>query len=242
MTSQPSADVPSEPGLTFLWQPPQRWYKSRLLRFLLVSVLVHILAFLLFQVVTEEKVTAPNRERELQMLSADLPEHQALLEAVEAEVPLAALSHQLLPSEDLFQRPYRSAFADTRPALKEIPRWKAPLKPLLPSFSPASGSPRPSLSEPPPFPGRLVLDTALEARLDAAPELPGAPAGKLLESPVFLVGIAPTGGVQHVFLEKSSGDNEADAAAQRFLQETTFRGGASQTTWGQATVIWRSSP
>ena len=237
-----SADRTPEPDLTFLWQVPERWYKSRLLRFLLVSILGHALAFLLFQIVTPEKVTAPDREQELQLLSADLPEHQSLLEAVEAEVPLAALSHQLLPSEDLLKRPYHSAFADTQPSLKEIPRWKPPAKTLLPSFASRSVAPAPAPAEPAPFPGKLVLDSALQSRLIQTGPLPSAPPAKLLESPVFLLGIAPTGEVQFVFLEKSSGDAEADSTAQLFLQQTPFRGGATETLWGQATLVWKSAP
>jgi hypothetical protein len=237
-----NADLTPEQGLTFLWPSSERWYKSRLLRFLLISILGHVLAFLLFQIVTQEKVTAPNREQELQLLSADLPEHQALLEAVEAEVPLAALSHRLLPSEELLHRPYRSAFADTHPSLKETPRWKAPVKTLLPSFSPRSTPPAPASSEPTPFPGQLLLDSDLQSRLATIGPLPAAPAGKLLESPVFLLGIAPAGEVEFVFLEKSSGDAEADSAAQLFLQGTPFRGGANGIMWGQARLVWRSAP
>jgi hypothetical protein len=212
------------------------------LRFLLVSVLGHLLAFLLFQIVTDEKVTAPGRERELQMLSHDLPEHQALLHAVESEVPLAALSHQLLPVDDLLARSYRSAFAASHVAPKEPPRWKPREGTTVPIFPPAQSDPPASPAAHALFPGQLVLAPALAARLRTPPEIPCVPRGKSLESPSFLVAIESSGGVQFVFLEKSSGDADADALAEKILRQAVFDSGGPPATWGLASLVWRATP
>jgi len=237
-----SAEPEGSPALTFLWAPPRAWYRSRLLRFLLVSVLGHLLAFLLFQIVNREIVTAPERERELQILSSDLPEHQALLQAVEAEVPLGALSHQLLSAEGLLKGTYRSAFLDSHISPKEPPRWNPAPQKLTPLFPRRNAVLGPEANAEPPYPGGLVLDPELAKRLVATPQIPGPPSGKLLESPTFLLGIAGTGEVQFVFLDKSSGDSEADSEAERVLRQARFESEATGIAWGQATFIWKSAP
>jgi len=86
------------------------------------------------------------------------------------------------------------------------------------------------------------LEPDLEKRLVSRAEIPFPPPGKLLESPRFLLGIAGSGEVQFVFLDKSSGDADADDAAERALRRSIFTGGTTGTAWGQATLIWRSAP
>lgn len=238
----PASPAVPPPLLTFLWQHPERWYKSRLLRFALVSVLGHFLAFLLFQIVTPEKVTAPDRERELQILSHDLPEHQALLQAIEAEVPLAALSHQLLAPENLLERAYRSAFAQSRVQPVDAPRWKPTSKPLIPVFSSPSGAIDKTPADTKPFLGRLLLDSTIGARLLALPEIPSVPNAKSLENPRFIIGLAGSGEVQFLFLDKSSGDAQSDALAESALRQTTFHGGTTSIVWGEATLVWKTTP
>lgn len=240
--STPASQAVLPSLLTFLWQHPERWYKSRLLRFVLVSVLGHFLAFILFQIVTPETVTAPDRERELQILSHDLPEHQALLHAVEAEVPLAALSHQLLAPDHLLERAYRPAFSQSRVQPIDAPRWKPISKPLTPVFSSPSGSMDKTPVDTKPFLGRLLLDPTLEARRVSSPEIPSAPNSKSLESPRFIIGLSGSGEVQFLFLDKSSGDAQADALAESTVKQTGFHGGTTAIVWGEATLVWRTTP
>jgi hypothetical protein len=94
-------------GLIFEW-PSREWFSLRLLACLGFSAGVHGLAFLLFQVVERDQVTSPAREKEVAFLSGEVPGHQALLALVEAETPMAALSHPLLPVEPELRRPLRS--------------------------------------------------------------------------------------------------------------------------------------
>jgi hypothetical protein len=94
-------------GLIFQW-PARQWFSWRFLAFLGISSGVHGLAFLLFQVVERDRVTSPAREKEVTFLSWEVPGHQALLAAVEAETPTAVLSHPLLPADAELRAPWRS--------------------------------------------------------------------------------------------------------------------------------------
>ncbi len=191
MRQAPTPTSPHQPGepaeaLTFAWPNPERWYQSRLLRFLAVSVLGHLLAFQLFQVVTQEKVTAPERERELQFLSSDNPDHQTFLQAVESEVPLAALSHQLLATDGLQERPYQSAFAESRITPKEPARWSPAHAQVIPKFEGRTpSSPAPSLSAAP-FPGKIIFSASLQDRLSMAPPFRARPLAKFWKVRPFL--------------------------------------------------------
>jgi hypothetical protein len=95
-------------GLIFEW-PAREWFSWRLLGFLGVSVGIHGLAFLLFQVVERDRASHPAVEKEVTFLSWEVPGHQALLSQVEAESPMALLSHPLLPAE-----------AELRPRLRSV--------------------------------------------------------------------------------------------------------------------------
>ena len=222
--------------LTFDW-PTHHWLRSKIPLFFFVSALLHGGAFLLFQVVNQEKVTAPDRERELQLLSADIPEHRALLESVEAEVPLGALSHHLLPVEDLLGIPYRSAFSISKVEPKEPERWNSLAAVPVPIFTFAVVRPRtPELSS---FRGAVILTSSLQARLSAAPEIPETPDRKILENPEFLLGVDSSGSVQFVWLQKSSGDEIADRLGERVMRGLNFAGGEAQTVWGTARLLWK---
>lgn len=237
----PESGSAGGPVLSFEWGV-SKWFKDPLFRFLLVSALTHLLIFMLLQVVSTEKVTAPDREREMQFLSSEILEHKALLDAVEAEMPLKALSHQLLPVESLLARPYASAFMDAKPAPKEVALWKNPTGiilpiPLIPSGRTAQASPHPSAT---PFKGRLILDNALKGRLLKAPEMPESPRGKALEITEFLIGVSGSGELKFAILQKSSGDSRADTAAEHFLRQISFAKAENEITWGQIRLAWGS--
>jgi len=227
---------PNARTLTFDW-PIHHWFRSKIPLFFFVSALLHGCAFLLFQVVNREKVTAPDRERELQLLSAEIPEHRALLESVEAEVPLGALSHHLLPVEDLLGIPYRSAFSISKVEPKEPDRWNSLAVVPVPIFTVAVARPKtPELSS---FRGAVILASSLQARLSTPPELPETPDGKILENPEYLLGVEGSGSVQFVWLQKSSGDQAADQLGERVMRGLNFAGGEAQTAWGTASLLWK---
>jgi hypothetical protein len=225
--------------LTFSWPKP-RWNSTRLPGLLLLSALVHSLAFVLLQVVPKEKVTAPEREREVQLLSAEIPEHQSLLAAVEAESPLASLSHRLLPVEDLLSRPLQPAYLQNRTPLIEPRHWK----PESGSVAVAMLSASPSPPDPVPRPQAPRIEFSLREneRLTATPPLPVTPSGRLLENPVFLIGIGGEGSVQFVMVQKSCGDEAADRLVEGALKQLEFRGGQRDTQWGSVTFVWGQVP
>jgi hypothetical protein len=86
-------------GLIFQW-PPRGWFSRRLLACFMVSIAVHGFVFILFQVSERDRVTSPVVEKEVTFLSSEVPGHQALLVLVEAETPMAALAHPLLPAQE----------------------------------------------------------------------------------------------------------------------------------------------
>jgi hypothetical protein len=221
--------------LTFSWQKT-RWSSTRLPGLFLLSALVHGLAFLAVQVVPKEKVTAPEREREIELLSGELPEHQSLLATVEAESPVAALSHRLLPVEDLLSQPRRPASLQTQTPPLEPRLWKPATGSLVPSLFAA----KPKTEEPAPSPqgARIVLGPRERERLSNVPPLPATPVGRLLENPVFLLGIGGGGTVQFVMLQKSCGDEAADRVVEGVLRQVEFKGGYGNIQWGSVTFLW----
>ncbi len=228
---------PDAPALTFAW-PVRRWFNGKIVLFFFVSLLLHGICFLLFQVVNREKVTAPERERELQLLSSEIPEHRALLEAVEAEVPLGALSHHLLSVDYLLQQPYRSAFSNSKVEPKDPERWRSSATASIPILADLTRSTRPKKFSD--FAGAIILSPPLDKRLKGSPELPTAPGGKVLENPEYLLGVNGTGTVQFVWLQKSSGDESADRIGEEVLRGLSFKGGEAHTQFAPGTLQWRN--
>jgi hypothetical protein len=103
-------------GLIFDW-PLREWFSWRLLAFVGVSIGIHGLAFVLFQVVERDRATHPALEKEVVFLSWEVPGHQALLSQVEAESPTALLSHPLLPTEPELRPRLRSVVPARTPKL-----------------------------------------------------------------------------------------------------------------------------
>jgi hypothetical protein len=221
--------------LTFSW-PKTRWSRTPLPGLILLSAFVHGLAFLLLQVVPKEKVTAPERERDIELLSPEIPEHEALLAAVESESPVAALSHQLLPVEDLLSRAQGPRHPQSRTLPVEPDRWKPQTGSLMVGLLSAplqAVEPAPQSQ-----PARLEFSPREQGRLMMLPPLPGTPKGRLLENPVFMLGIGGEGMVQFVMLQKSSGDEATDKLVERALKQVEFKPGQRETQWGSATFFW----
>ena len=75
-------------------------------------------------------------------------------------------------------------------------------------------------------------------RLSTLPTLPGTPKGRLLENPVFMLGIGGEGTVQFVMLQKSCGDEATDQLVECALKQAEFKPGQRETQWGSATFFW----
>ncbi len=232
---RPDSPAPPRSMLTFSW-PKTRWNHTSLPGLLVLSALVHSLAFLLLQVVPKEKATAPEREREIELLNPDIPEHQALLAAVDAESPLAALSHQLLPVEDLLSRTQLPASSQSRTPPLAPQLWKPTAGSLVGGLLSANRPEQEALTRP--EPARIVFSERERERISAIPPLPATPRGRLLENPEFLLGIGSDGTVRFVMLQKTCGDEAADRMVERALKQVEFKGGQRDTQWGSATFIW----
>jgi hypothetical protein len=225
--------------LTFSW-PKTRWSATSLPGLLLLSALVHSLAFVLLQVVPKEKATAPERERDVELLSAEIPEHQSILAAVEAESPLASLSHRLLPVEDLLARPLQPAYLQNRTPPMEPRLWKPEAGSLVAGL--LTTTPAAPEQAPRPQAPRIEFSPREKERLSAIPPLPETPGGRLLENPVFLIGIGGEGTVQFVMLQKSCGDEASDRLVEGTLRHLEFKGGQRDTQWGSVTFLWGQVP
>ncbi|MEY5025354.1 MAG: hypothetical protein RLZZ244_882 [Verrucomicrobiota bacterium] len=205
------------------------------------SAAVHLLIFLLFIVVSSEKVSSPRPAPELLLLSRDIPEHRPLLDALESESPTQTLSHRLLPADSALNTPPRFFLA--RSDLRPLPLPKNPgAKPVAVTDLPSP----PAQQQPPPasFLGSLQLSPNLQARLLPPPPIPRAPTPQLLEPASFLVGISSGGECGFLLLQKSSGDGNADRAAESFLRSLPFskapQAPPSAWEWGQITLQWAS--
>ena len=223
------------PDLTFSW-PRNPSSAAALSGPLLFSLLVHSLAFTLLQVVPKEKASAPKREHEIELLSEDIPEHRALLAAVEAESPVGALSHQLFTAEDLLaQASHPVSFQN--PALPLEPAlWKPGAGSLLLHLSAKlSAAPTPPV---PPRVSQIEWSNVSKERIQSVPSLPSCPRGRLLENPSFLLGFAEDGRVRYVLRQRSSGDDAADLLAQDALRKVELTPSKIGTEWIFVTFVW----
>ena len=229
-------------GLTFDW-PLRRWFSARFAALFLVSALVHAAAFFVFQVVEKSAVNSPARERGVTLLSSDVAEHRSLLAAVEAEAPTMALSHALLPADDLLRVPYRSSFDGSARVVRDVERLKNRDSYPLP-FSMhvektaavmRAGDGRIAEKE---FPGRVEFSEPLGSRpfISRMP-VPRLPQSHSVSSPTYWIGVSPGGDVQWALRSRSSGSEEMDAEALNFVKSIKFEPRGSAVEWADATVV-----
>ena len=233
-------------GLTFDW-PVRRWFSARFAVLFLVSALVHAAAFFVFQVVENSVVNSPARERGVTLLSSDVAEHRLLLEAVQAEAPTMALSHALLPVDDLLRVPYRSSFDGSGGIVRDVERLKnrdAYPVPFLISGEKTvdgrrAGEGRITEKE---FVGRVEFSEPLVSRaFSLKMPVPRLPLSHSLSSPTYLVGVSPSGDVQWVFPSRGSGSEEMDAEGLSFLKSIKFEPRGSAVEWADGTVVLGSA-
>jgi hypothetical protein len=229
-------------GLTFDW-PLHRWFSARFAVIFSVSALVHAAAFFVFQVAENSVVNSPARERGVTLLSADLPAHRLLLEAVQAEAPTMALSHPLLPVDDLLRIPYRSSFEDVGRAVRDVePLKNSDAYPVPLLFSGGStvagmraGDSRISGKD---FLGRVVFSEPLASRtFSSSIPVPRLPPSQSVSNPAYWIGVSPNGDVQWVLLCKGSGSEEMDSEALNFVKSIKFEARGGAVEWADATVV-----
>jgi hypothetical protein len=183
------------------------------------------------------------------LLTPGTPEADAVLRWIESEDPALAAQPVKAPVPGLQNVPYVPSYAVThaRPAM--VAADEAP----LPYPAGVSGlelikmaASHPASSQPTP--------ASMATAIRFSDGLAGAAAGPMpafdllrpgasgpLQPARFLLGVSPTGEVQYVFLQDSSGDKALDLAAGRLLEKVGFRAGGSGIEWGFATLFWGSA-
>lgn len=211
--------------------------------FLLLSGFAHVVMFFLFQVAHPQRVTIPPPTPQVALLTAATPEGAAMLRWVAAEDPaLVAAASPPLP-RDLLAVPYAPSFATVRTPPRtlapapEVVRYPAAKRPLaiIQSVEPVE---LPGASEIAPRETRLTFSGALAGRKVTEPASVHAQLRAPREPASFLVGVGAEGEVRFSFVQRSSGDPAADAAAAEALARVRFEPGAAPVAWGFATVAW----
>jgi hypothetical protein len=86
------------------------------------------------------------------------------------------------------------------------------------------------------FPSSLAVSPPLKSRLRSVP-IPLPTTSKLVEPSSFFVGINKEGTVDFTFLWTSSGDNELDQRADRYVHTLQFAP-AGSAAWGTVQLSW----
>ena len=219
-----------------------------------LSLFLHALSFYVFQVAYPPSVSLLPSPVRLFILDRDSEAGATLVRWIEAEDPgLSSLPYDTggKIAERIARVPYPPSYASARP--KPKPLKDAPPDLTLPSsFGPAetlrclqrrfAGS-EPENGPPSLTTTRMVPGDALGALLSDTPvQLDHeVPEGVTVEPSSFLVGVAPSGRVLHIFLQQSSGDADLDAATRAHLYQFRFpRTDGSDPAWGLVTYYYGS--
>lgn len=215
------------------------------LGFIALSLAAHAFAFILFQVVYPQRVTIPPPGRQVALLNPGTPEEDAILRWVDAEDPALAASSAVAAPPALFEVPYRPSFAVSRTAPRLMP--EAPPKaepapsPIILPLLPRAASPEPAPPKAaPPSPTTTAFSGSLGHRQFRPAGEIGYRSAAPLEPAAFLVAVAGSGEIRHVFRQRSSGDPAADSAAADYLAAGAFGPDekAAPLTWSVATITW----
>ncbi len=247
--------------LLFDWASAQESGR-RLALWLIVAVLLHGCAYLLFRVSYPPPSSPRISDATLYVLLPDSPQARKLAPFLAAKDP-ALFAPEKMHGQELQTPPipaYEPSYAVSTPQLVPLPDSQPRvLPPLIRDFGPVPVTEPPvePLSLPPPATKtRVLFSAALQAR--APQKWPKARftarPGDQLAPAQFLIAIAPDGRVLHVLKDSDSAalrgpgssgiapgdDNQAlDDEALQFLMSLWFqRGPDSRTAWGTATFHW----
>ena len=235
---------PDAADLLFDWQRPAR-FRWKFFGLLLLSAVVHIGTFFLFQIVYPPRVTIPPPAPEVSLLLPTSPENRALLRRIEAEDPaLVASTPGVIPPE-LVQQKYLPSYNTVRTQPRTvapeitITRYPSPKDPLTIIRSVAQPAQLASVA-PPPVPTHITFSPSLVPRAPSARPAWNfaARATAPLEPAAFLIGVTDRGEVRFVFQQRSSGDPALDTQAAAQLPQLHFQATDDSIVWGLATVTW----
>ena len=232
------------PDLLFAWEKPLR-FRWAFFGLLVLSALVHVATFFLFQIVYPPRVTIPPLAPEVSLLLPTSPEYRALLRRIEAEDPALIASVTAAPPPGLLEVKYHASYETVRTQPRTVAedtavvQFPSPKDPLAIIRSGARGG-SPTTVAPPPVPTRVTFPTALAARArqSAQPWNFNPRTTTPLEPATFLIGVTDRGEVRYVFLQHSSGDSILDAQAAAQLPYFDFTPAEIPIAWGIATIVW----
>lgn len=227
--------------LLFHWERARR-RRFAIAGFILASLGLHALCFLLFQVIYPPTIALLPPPARVSVIAPTSPEARTFLHWLEAEDPALASQTQRPAEARLYQLPklaHVPSYIAVPPQLKEIP------PPAPERLEQAAMPPAPvPMDEPAPAPAPIVAPTtiafsgSLGERPFTRPEmkfqasLPDAP-----QAARFRVGVDPAGVVRYCFLAASSGDAALDEQARRTLALCRFAPD-EKPTWAEATIVF----
>ena len=115
-----------DPSLTFRWAGDKR-YSLMLPGFIAASAVAHAFTFYVFQVVYPPTVSITPPPAQVGLLSASVPEHQALLRWVEAEDPTTIHEPQEVMPPSLLSPRYVPSYAEIATMPRQAPEDTEPV-------------------------------------------------------------------------------------------------------------------
>ena len=238
---------PDSPELVFEWPRPSR-FQWNFFGLILLSAVVHLATFFLFQIAQPPRVSIPPPAPEVSLLLPTTPENRALLRRIEAEDPALVAASPGITPPDLLTPRYFASYETVRTQPRtvavetvgtELTQYPAPRDPLALIRSAAQPAQLANVA-PPPVATRVTFSSALAARAPApVADWKFSPrATTPLEPAAFLIGITDRGDVRYVFQQRSSGDPKLDVQAAALLPRFDFQRAEAAITWGIATVTW----
>ena len=225
----------------FDWQPT-RW-NTRLFLLILLSILLHFVAFYLFQIIYPATKTLPPASAQIEVLDWQRPEDRGVLEWTEVHDP----SKLTLPRSDSnivskLIPDYRPLWNDLNPK-RRTPKLETNPVPdktepslLTPRLLFANRTPPPLATAPTTFRSSWVLGPSLKQR--APVDLPSLPStDRVLEPCQFFVRVNPAGNVTQLFLFHSSSDAATDEKAGTWLRNVRFAP-APGDSWDTVRIDW----
>ncbi|MGA7392456.1 MAG: hypothetical protein WBL40_18735 [Terrimicrobiaceae bacterium] len=217
---------------------------------LVVSFLLHAASLFIFQATVPRSEGSRERSAMIYYLLPGSPEAVRIAPMLAASDPALFSSAKIFGHEawKLPKTPYVASFEKESPALAPLPA--PPLSQFLPP-DPGGAPVAAAAFDPKPSPHLPAVATTvrfggtLEGRTWTPPQgvdisaLLAAP-GQVLAPAEFLVAVSPDGLPVHFFPQRSSGNENLDRAALRYLAGCRFAVPPAERApvWGTATFVW----
>ncbi len=249
-----SAGTYAQPGgeLLFHWERPRR-RRLAIAGFILASLGLHVLCFLLFQVIYPPTIALLPPPARVSVIAPTSPEARTFLQWLAAEDPALASQTQRPAEARAYQLPklaHVPSYIAVPPQLKELPLPPPPVERLERSASPPGPVPMETIAPAPApivAPSTITFSGPLQDLPFTRPELKFRAA--LRDAPQaarFRVAVDRAGSVRYCLRDSSSGDAALDDQARRALALCRFGATARQFSpndkliWTMATIDFGS--